>query len=102
MNRRTLISGVAPNKTEMKIQLPNPSDFTVEQWFAQVRIVLKSAEKIYQKMVEDYGKENPEEGGNNPWVTLRLEETLLKSIEDLGIDIDDELPKNLYLEINHL
>lgn len=74
---------------------------TVEQWFARMRIVLKAAEKMYQQMVQDHGTND--EDGNNPWVLFRLQDSLVDDInKGTPTDIDEVLPKQLYLEINHL
>ena len=87
----------------MKIQLPNPYDSTVEQWFVHMRIVLKAAEKTYQQMVIDHGGKVDEDGDHNPWIQFRLGDELQKDIENGACaGIDDVLPRNLYLEIDRL
>lgn len=87
----------------MKIQLPDPSGGTPEQWFAQMAIVLKAAQKMYQQMVKDHGMANPSEGGNNPWVLYKLDDNIQKDIENgKALDIDAILPTSLHLDIDHL
>jgi hypothetical protein len=50
----------------MKIQLPDPSDMTVEQWFAQMRNVLKATENIYHEMMSDLTEEDTLRASDSP------------------------------------
>lgn len=88
----------------MKYQLPDPYDSTVEQWFAHMRIVLKAAEKTYQQMVIDHGGTPTDEtGGHNPWLQFTLSKELREKIEQGTCpDVEEKMPKHLYIEIDRL
>lgn len=85
----------------MRIQLPDPSDGTVEQWFAHMQIVLKAAQKTYQQMVKDHGQ--ADEDGNNPWVNIEAVQTWPTLFKDVDMDsLNDDLKKGLFIEVDHL
>lgn len=92
----------------IKINLPNPREMSTSEFFAQMRIALKSAEKSYEEMVR--GVELNEE--NTPWISWRMEN--IKDI--LGDDsqthanlhnaldnfICEDESQEIYLEIDRL
>ena len=85
----------------IKINLPNPRGMSTPEFFAQMRIALKSAEKSYEEMIK--GIELTEE--NNPWISFRM----LNELEVLG-NFADKIPlatsedewQEIYLEIDTL
>lgn len=52
----------------IKINLPNPREMSITEFFAQMRIALKSAEKSYEEMIK--GIELTEE--TTPWASFRI------------------------------
>lgn len=88
-------------KPSMRIQLPNPNDGSVEQWFAHMRIVLKAAEKTYQQMVKDHGQQDAD--GNNPWVSIEAVQTWPSMFEGIDMDsLNEDLQRGLFIEVDHL
>lgn len=83
----------------MKLQLPNPDDVSAEQWFAQMRIVLKAAEKMHQEMVANLEKEESKE---KPWIRFdfgeKLKEESVKGIPE----IDESMQNQLFIRVAHL
>ena len=53
----------------IKINLPNPREMSITEFFAQMKIALKSAEKSYEEMIK--GIELTDD--NQPWVSFRLD-----------------------------
>lgn len=43
---------------QLKVNLPNPYELDAEQFFAQMRISLKAAEKTYQESIKNLPEEN--------------------------------------------
>ena len=90
----------------IKINLPNPREMSIEEFFAQMRIALKSAEKSYQEMVR--GQELNED--NTPWISFRLENIrdLLGGNDQTHSDLHNSLDsficeddsQEIYLEID--
>lgn len=101
--------GLSKSKNmEIKIQLPNPDDYksAVPQWFAQMRISLKAAEKTYQEWTKGLTEEEKENAYINVGVPYELQETLLKqttsdgsfAVND-GKTTSDFIQENLYLSV---
>ncbi len=69
---------------EIKIQLPNPDEYQyhrgVADWFSQMRICLKAAEKTYQEAVK--GLTDKEDDEPTHWVEI-----------DVPYELQDELIK---------
>lgn len=66
---------------EIKIQVPNPDDYqsSYNEWFVQMRNVLKAAEKIYQQEISNLTEENYQD----VWVDFELSDKQLeKEIEE--------------------
>jgi len=84
---------------EMKLQLPNPDDVSAEQWFAQMRIVLKAAEKMYQEMVANLKKEGSEEV---PWIRFDLSEKLKEECVKGIPEVDEDMQSKLFIQVAHL
>ena len=92
----------------IKINLPNPREMSIGEFFAQMRIALKSAEKSYEEMIK--GIELNE--NNQPWISFRI--TNIKNL--LGDDsqthqelhnaldefICEDESQEIYLEIEKL
>jgi hypothetical protein len=63
--------GQVKNQNSMiKINLPNPREMTVPEFFAHMKIALKSAEKSYEEIIK--GLEPIEIDNINPWISFRL------------------------------
>jgi hypothetical protein len=75
----------------IKINLPNPREMSITEFFAQMRIALKSAEKSYEEMVK--GVELTE--NNQPWISFRIE-----NIRDI-LGGDDQTHQDLYNAIDN-
>ena len=52
----------------IKINLPNPREMTVLEFFAQMKIALKSAEKSYEEIIKSIDLKS-----NEPWISFRME-----------------------------
>ena len=55
---------------QLKVNLPNPYEMTPEQFFAQMRISLKAAEKTYQEAIKNLTKKELED--NSFWIMFDL------------------------------
>ena len=95
----------------IKINLPNPREMSISEFFAQMRIALKSAEKSYEEIKK--GVELTKDKGDiNPWISFRMEN--IKDIlggddqthEDLHNALDnficEDESQEIYLEIEKL
>ena len=100
------------NFTKMiKINLPNPREMSIAEFFAQMRIALKSAEKSYEEMKKGMELTEDKED-NNPWISFRMEN--IKDIlgddkqthEELHNTLDsfiyEDESQEIYLEIERL
>ena len=89
---------------KLRISFPNPWEFqgkNVEQFFAQMRIALKAAEKTYQEYVKDLTKEKVDD----VWLSFELngletEEKSRKKLEE--VDPDYELRQLISLTIQDI
>lgn len=93
------------NTMEIKIQLPNADDMTVEKWFSQMRNVLKSAEKMYQEELKDLTEEEIEslKTDKTIWVRLSFSESVVNAaLEKDYHEIDEDVNSQLYLTIASL
>lgn len=88
-----------------KINLPNPSEMSIPEFFSQMKIVLKAAEKSYEDMIKEI--ELNEE--NTPYISYRQPSLRLQLLEDTKpeimkkvIDLDEYLDEanEIQLEIN--
>ncbi|HEC66815.1 MAG TPA: hypothetical protein ENI23_16190 [bacterium] len=84
---------------ELKVNLPNPYEVDAEQFFAQMRIALKAAEKTYQEAIKGL----TEEEMRNFWLGFELTEIEAteqgrKALEE--IDPDYELRHAISITIN--
>lgn len=70
----------------IKINLPNPREMSITEFFAQIRIALKSAEKSYEDMIK--GIELTDD--NQPWISFRI-----ANIKDL-LGGDDQTHEDLH------
>ena len=91
----------------IKVNLPNPREMSIEEFFAQMRIALKSAEKSYQEIVKGIELN----ADNQPWISFRIAnlEELITLNEGVNLNkalIDDFIceddSQELYLEIERL
>ena len=86
----------------IKINLPNPREMSTAEFFAQMRIALKSAEKSYEEMIK--GLDLNED--NTPWISFRIENleeiSTSPSAEKPQIDTAEDEWQNVYLEIDRL
>ena len=92
----------------IKINLPNPREMSITEFFAQMRISLKAAEKSYEEMIRGIELTND----NQPWISFRMEniKDLLggddQSHEDLHNALDnficEDESQDIYLEIERL
>ena len=80
------------------ISLPNPWDIEPKEFFSQMRIVLKAAEKTYEDMVK--GLELNED--NRPYISFRVGRRLEDDLEKKGFELTGEEWQRLYLEINRV
>ena len=96
---------------ELKVNLPNPQEMTAEQFFAQMRISLKAAEKTYQQTIKSLTEEQSiaieelKKKNEEPWVQFCL--VGIESTEEgrqklEKIDPDFELRHKIALSINTL
>lgn len=76
-----------------KINLPNPREMDATEFFAQMKIALKSAEKSYEEMTK--GVELTE--NNTPWISYRLP-FIDKVSKDFSDPLDADRLENAYLE----
>ncbi len=83
----------------IKINLPNPREMSIAEFFAQMRVALKSAEKSYEEMVKGVDLNNEE---NVPWISFRLNDLVNKEIEDKGLETSEDNFQELYLQIDRL
>ena len=86
---------------ELKVNLPNPYQLKAEEFFAQMRIALKAAEKTYQQAVKGL----TEEEKKNFWLgfeftELEATEKGRKILEE--VDPDYELRHSISITINQL
>lgn len=82
----------------IKINLPNPNKMSIPEFFAQMRIALKSAEKSYEEMVKGI-----ELNDNNAlWIYFEFNDEKIKSRLDNFEDNDFENRQDIRLEINRL
>lgn len=92
----------------IKINLPNPREMSVPEFFAQMKIALKSAEKSYEEITK--GIELTED--TTPWISFRIaniNEVLggdEQSHKELHLALDnficEDEAQELYLEIERL
>ena len=93
----------------IKINLPNPREMSVLEFFAQMRIALKSAEKSYEEIIKGLDLKNED---NQPWISFRIDniKELLggddQSHEDLHNALDnficEDESQEISLEIERL
>jgi hypothetical protein len=95
----------------IKINLPNPREMSVPEFFAQMRIALKSAEKSYEEIIKDVDLKEPIDSDDVPWISFRLgkidefikeekgNENPLNALD--GFLCEDEA-QEIYLEIDRL
>ncbi len=86
---------------ELKVNLPSPYELEAEQFFAQMRIALKAAEKTYQQAIKDLT------GAELENVFICFELTKLEATEEgrkalEEIDPDIELRQHISIAINSL
>ena len=84
---------------ELSINLPNPFELEVEQFFAQMRIALKSAEKSYQQAINGLTAEEVE----NIYIKFELTKLIANDesrelLEQADPDCEDR--QYLSIEIN--
>lgn len=87
---------------QLKVNLPNPYELEPEQFFAQMRISLKAAEKTYQEAIKGL---TGDEDIQNFWLGFEL--TGIESTEEgrkklEEIDPDVELRQDISITINSL
>ena len=88
---------------ELKVNLPNPDDMSIEQWFSQMRISLKAAEKAYQEALKNLTEELREKqkgkfSEREIWIHFEL-----PSIPDIDkVDRDYDKRQNVQITINSL
>jgi len=93
----------------IKINLPNPREMSIAEFFAQMRIALKSAEKSYEEMIKGMELTND----NQPWISFRIEN--INNLLSLPSRVDGFIEKStldeflceddsqeIYLEIERL
>lgn len=86
---------------QLKVNLPNPYELEPEQFFAQMRIALKAAEKTYQEAIKGLTEEELE--GFYLGFELTELEANEKSREKLEeVDPDYELRQSISITINSL
>lgn len=90
---------------EIKIQLPNPDDYQyrggVAEWFSQVRISLKAAEKTYQEATKDLTREDEEENllyMVEIGVPFELEDKIIEQAKEDG-SLRTALQRNLCVRV---
>lgn len=86
---------------QLKVNLPNPYELEPEQFFAQMRIALKAAEKTYQEAIRGLTEEDIQ----NHWLSFELTgiEATEEGREKLeGIDPDIELRQSISITINSI
>lgn len=90
---------------EIKIQLPNPDDYQyhggVTQWFSQMRICLKAAEKTYQEATKGLTEEDEKEEPLyyvDIGVPYELEEKILEIAKEDG-SLRTPLMNNLCIRV---
>lgn len=83
-----------------RINLPNPRHMPVSDFFVQMRIVLKAAERAY----EEAEKSKETEEDNNPWVSFRLSEKISEEIEGTEeiTDMSEDDWQNISLVVERL
>ena len=96
----------------IKINLPNPREMSVAEFFAQMKIALKSAEKSYEEIIKGLDLTNAN-ADDIPWISFRVENLerminlpsrVVGFIEKATIDdffAEDE-SQEIYLEIDKL
>ena len=86
---------------EIKFQLPNPDDYTtaMEQWFTQMRISLKAAEKTYQEMVKGLTEEETENICIDIGVPFERQAELLKTDMDSDDNPREFIHNNLFIRV---
>lgn len=82
----------------IKINLPNPYEMSIPEFFAQMRIALKSAEKSYEEMVKGVELNND----NTPWISFEFNNEEIKSRLDEFEDSGFENRQDIRLEMNRL
>jgi predicted aldo/keto reductase-like oxidoreductase len=90
---------------EMKIQLPCPDSTSAEQWFAQMRIALKAAEKMYQESVKNLTEEEKADESSLPWIRFTLDHELVDNIlkgEASEEGIDEWIQSSIYIQVGQL
>lgn len=85
-----------------KISLPNPSEHSPEDFFAQMKIVIKSAQIAYEQITKDLTKEEK----NNYWMHYSFPQlNLFSRVKDkdnfvkVNIEEEGEEMQNIELEI---
>ena len=88
---------------ELKVNLPNPYKVeNAEEFFAQMRISIKAAEKTYQQATKNLTEEEIKKA--NFWIALELTELeATKKNRDILEEIDPEyeLRQSISITINH-
>ena len=96
----------------IKINLPNPREMSITEFFAQMKIALKSAEKSYEEIIKGLDLTNAN-ADDIPWISFRVENLerminlpsrVVGFIEKATIDdffAEDE-SQEIYLEIDKL
>ena len=81
---------------EIKIPLPNPDEVNAEQFFAQMRISLKAAEKSYQLALHNFTDEE-----EKPWLRFDLRDDVEEKLESVLPDCTNDI-QEIYLSVNTL
>lgn len=88
---------------QIKIQLPNPWDYQYADgpidWFTQMRISLKAAEKTYQEATKGLTDEDKGNFQVDIGIPYEREDDLLKTEKDMDNDPSGFIRKNLYVTI---
>lgn len=86
---------------EIKIQLPNPDDYenAVEQWFSQMRISLKAAEKTYQEATKDLTDEARKQYYVDIGIPLAVEQVELMGKIYPADGISDIINENICIRV---
>ncbi len=90
---------------ELKVNLPNPDEMSIEQWFSQMRISLKAAEKAYQEVFKNLTEEERKLQIENDcdkkfWIRFQLP-SLDENLED-DLDPNGDKRQKIQIVVNSL
>ncbi len=89
---------------DIKFQLPNPNDCSVEEFFSQIRISITAAEKSYQNRLKMMSPEEAEETVKSKglWIYFDHSPEVEDAVEASAVpDLRDDL-QEIYIAVREL